>query len=240
MQQVATRTLRSINIATVQQHDLSLASQFVRILDGQDRSSYSVWIEGLSSCGFTEHAYVTMPTAVAGDLHHRLRLLSVHTRGAFHPAAALMRLFDIDSTIRADIRPNRERTNSVFAFNTGASETRASAKGGVCPVFGSLPAYNTSLNVALFLPTAGAYFKLSPSLASAASGLPHSYQDIWSLTRDGTRKRPNQGNLALALASETYTQTSLGLRCVIAARCTQSRQAHRLIVRRYGLSVARP
>ena len=57
------------------------------MLEGQDRSSYSVWVEGLERVGFTEHAYVTLPTSASGDLHHRVRLLSVHTRGAFHPAA---------------------------------------------------------------------------------------------------------------------------------------------------------
>ena len=41
---------------------------FAKTLDGQDRSSYSFWVEGLTRCGFSEHAYVILPTAAAGDL----------------------------------------------------------------------------------------------------------------------------------------------------------------------------
>lgn len=165
-----------------------------------------MWVEELQDrCGFTEHAYVTMPTSVAGDLHHRTRLLSVHTRGAFHPAAALLRLLDIDSdhtTLQATPKQQEPSNDAVFAFTTGASETRAAAKGGICPVYGRLPAYNSGLNVALFVPSARSFFKLSPWLATRCSGLPDSYQDVWTWSEDKVvKKQPNHGELALALAS---------------------------------------
>ena len=64
-------------------HRLRNVPAFLKVLEGQDRSSYAMWIEGIEQAGFTEHAYVTLPTA-CGDLHHRTRLLSVHTRGCFH------------------------------------------------------------------------------------------------------------------------------------------------------------
>jgi hypothetical protein len=44
---------------------------FLSILDGQDQSSYTLWVEGLQECGFAFHAFVVMPTIVAGDLHKR-------------------------------------------------------------------------------------------------------------------------------------------------------------------------
>ena len=158
-----------------------------KALDGQVRSSYTMWVEGLQSVGFTEHAYVTLPTSASGDLHHRVRLLSVHTRGAFHPAAALLRLIEEEDpgigTQANDQKQSMdekgsalaERTSEVFAFTTGLSETRATFKGRVGTTFGSLPAYNTGLNCALYV--RGKYYKLSPWLASRCSGLPDGYQD---------------------------------------------------------------
>ena len=65
---------------------------FLSVLDGQFRSSYSHWISELTDRGFVEHAFVVMPTIAAGDLHARSRILSLHTKGAFHPVAALLRL----------------------------------------------------------------------------------------------------------------------------------------------------
>ena len=158
---------------------------FAKTLDGQDRSSYWMWVEGLQHAGFSEHAYVTLPTSASGDLHHRVRLLSVHTRGAFHPAAALLRLVENDALFDQSINAEEqgesaiigeERLSSdVFAFTTGLSETRAEAKGNVGATFGSLPAYNTGLNCALYV--RGTYYKLSPWLAARCSGLPDEFQD---------------------------------------------------------------
>ena len=34
----------------------------------------------MNAARFTEHAYVILPTAAAGDLHYRTRLLSVSTK----------------------------------------------------------------------------------------------------------------------------------------------------------------
>ena len=115
---------------------------FAKTLDGQDRSSYSFWVEGLTRCGFSEHAYVILPTAAAGDLHHRVRLLSVHTRGSFHPAAALMRLLEVNEDEAAGIDSMSEETptsSEAFAFTTGLSEARAFHKGCIGHVFGALP-----------------------------------------------------------------------------------------------------
>ena len=67
--------------------------------------------------------------------------------------------------------------DEVFCFTTGTSETRFAAKGsGVAPVYGHLPAYNTSLNVAIY--HRNCFYALSPYLAARASGLPAGYQDV--------------------------------------------------------------
>ena len=172
---------------------------FAKTLDGQDRSSYSMWVEGLIECGFSEHAYVILPTKAAGDLHQRVRLLSVHTRGAFHPAAALMRLLDIgdDDSEQEDEAPS----SAVFSFTTGLSEGRAHAKGGVGPTYGALCAYNTNLNLALYV--RGAYYRLCPWLASRCSGLPDDYQSVWDFSNGDKqpRKQPLSTCLATALGN---------------------------------------
>jgi site-specific DNA-cytosine methylase len=173
---------------------------FAKALDGQDRSSYSFWVEGLTECGFSEHAYVILPTEAAGDLHHRTRLLSVHTRGSFHPAAALMRLLDVEQE-SPQPRKKTLAASATFAFTTGLSENRASYKGSVGATFGHLPAYNTNLNLALFV--RGSYYKLSPWLATRCSGLPDDYQSVWDFSsrRDRPRKQPLVTSLATALGN---------------------------------------
>ena len=249
------------------------------------------------------------PTETVGDLHHRTRLLSLHSRGDFHPAAALARLLDdargegdgegegegegdgmgegedegneedkgdeeADSdgkevgeadgrgeggcplpggsghlppgwtrvqsgtrssgqALHAFVNPaNGERVRSIkaawrmheqaretarrlakvkeakpdrpFAFSTGASETRFGAKGGVSARYDALPAYNSNLNVAIFV--RGAYYQLSPWLAGRASALPDAYQKVTapsgsSSARRGGTKRPLFTNEAIALAN---------------------------------------
>ena len=174
---------------------------FLKVLEGQDRSSYAMWIEGIEQAGFTEHAYVTLPTACCGDLHHRTRLLSVHTRGCFHPAAALMRLVQDTPSLGAETVADQMRQSGVLAFNTGHSETRAAAKGGLGAVAGKLPAYNQSLNVALY--AKGAFYKLSPWLAARCSGLPENYQDVGSKKRQlpGEEVTASGTDASIALAN---------------------------------------
>lgn len=172
-----------------------------KMLEGQDRSSYSLWVDGLTQCGFIEHAYVILKTAAAGDLHHRVRLLSVHTRGAFHPAAALMRLLDSGEVDSGASTMSETQKSNVFAFTTGLSETRAQFKGSMMVTFGALPAYNTALNVALYV--RGAYYKLSPWLAARCSGLPDDYQSVWDFGDGdrGPRKQPLQTCVSTALGN---------------------------------------
>ena len=108
-----------------------------------------------------------MPTWVAGDLHSRTRLLSVHSRGGrFSPAAALARhLLTSRGEAPASDVAGRGRegaplcggslseastSSEVFAFTTGLSEGRFAAKGGVAAHTARLPAYNSNLNIAIF------------------------------------------------------------------------------------------
>ena len=186
---------------------------FLSLLEGQERSSYSLWVAELEALGFTEHAFVVMPTAAAGDLHRRSRILSVHTRGAFHPAAALLRLVSDEpanpeteargaacsiaeeteargaTCTGAGKKRRREcaaaSAHPVFSFTTGVGELRYAARNrGIDAVFGGLPAYNRGLNVALFYEDS--FYALSPWLAARASGLPDGYQDVASCS--GRRK----------------------------------------------------
>ena len=172
--------------------------EFVQLLDLQERSSYTMWIEGLETCGFTQHAYVLLPTTATGDLHGRTRLLSVHTRPfGFHPAAALSTLLEDDADAT---RTNAKATASkqkVFAFNSGLSQNRFETNGGfIRPTFGRLPAYNSNLNVIVFWD--GTYYQLSPWLAGRASALPDAWQ---SVATQGKRKCPGTGVQASALAN---------------------------------------
>ena len=206
---------------------------FARCLDGQERSSYSYWVKGLNECGFTEHAYVILPTAAAGDLHYRTRLLSVSTKGAFHPAAALMRLLTVDEDVGASssssnaplLLTNEAADHSeVFAFTTGLSETRHQAKGDIGHVFGHLPAYNTGLNVALYV--RGSYYKLSPWLAARCSGLPDDYQSVWDFGdgKDKPKTRPTQTCLATALGNMVSPLQARELGFAIAREWKEPRQ----------------
>jgi len=69
----------------------------VSVLDGQKRSTYSFWVEGLQGVGFTPHAFGLFHSGASGDLHDRQRLLSVHSRTpCFSPAAALGSLLSPD------------------------------------------------------------------------------------------------------------------------------------------------
>ena len=199
---------------------------FAKTLDGQDRSSYSFWVEGLTRCGFSEHAYVILPTAAAGDLHHRVRLLSVHTRGSFHPAAALMRLLEVneDEAAGIDSMPEETPTSSeAFAFTTGLSEARAFHKGCIGHVFGALPAYNTNLNAALFV--RGSYYKLSPWLASRCSGLPDDYQSVWDFSEGSkVRKQPLSTCLSSALGNMVSPLQARELGYAIASELLEPRR----------------
>ena len=172
---------------------------FLSRLEGQSKSSYSFWVNGLQRAGFSEHAYVVMPTRVAGDLHHRSRLLSVHTKGCFHPSAALLRLLTGKPPQDDD---EASGCSDVFCFTTGLSETRHSARSGVAPVWGRLPAYNSNLNVAIYF--RGLFYSLSPWTASRCSGLPDEYQDVESKGRhlpEGAITRPTATDAAAALAN---------------------------------------
>ena len=182
-------------------------ANFLRVLDSQHRSSYAYWVEGLEAAGFVEHAYVVLPTAVCGDHHHRKRLLSVHTRGAFHPVGALLRLLVDSAEAAHELEAACERSH-VLAFTTGASETRAHAKGGMNAVRGKLPAYNQSLNVALFAD--GSYHRLSPPLAARCSGLPEAYQDVNSKRGflDGEAIAASATDAAIALANMVSSRAS--------------------------------
>lgn len=156
--------------------------EFLQVLDGQTRSSYTFWVDLLEErCGFTDHAYCLMPTSVAGDLHARTRLLSVHARGGrFSPAAALARHLIASAPCAADsscttAECQPEGDVEVFAFTSGLSEARASAKGGIIPHRDRLPAYNSNLNTVIFCQ--GQYWQASPWLASRASALPDAWQE---------------------------------------------------------------
>ena len=172
--------------------------EFVQPLDLQERSSYTMWIEGLETCGFTQHAYVLLPTTATGDLHGRTRLLSVHTRkSGFHPAAALSSLLedDVDATMSNANATAPKRKG--FAFNCGLSQNRFEANGRkLRPSFGRLPAYNSNLNVIIFWD--GVYYQISPWLAGRASALPDAWQ---SVAVQGKRKCPGTGVQASALAN---------------------------------------
>jgi hypothetical protein len=159
--------------------------EFLQVLDGQTRSSYTFWVDLLEErCGFTDHAYCLMPTSVAGDLHMRTRLLSAHARGGrFSPAAALARHLiasapcAVSSADTASCQPDGDV--EVFAFTTGLSEGRACAKGGLVCHHDRLPAYNSNLNAGIFCE--GQYWQVSPWLASRASALPDAWQEKPSL-----------------------------------------------------------
>lgn len=246
---------------------------FLSTLQGQQRSTYSFWIEGLRAVGFDEHAGAVLRSGASGDLHDRRRLLSIHCRaGCFSPAAALARLLEAEeepaSALQAapstlgsaepaapsalhsaeaapsalasaqtqtqpqatagvdaappplmsgepeaqpsaalcprrgavrhgpgdvpkgwsnalgcweqqhctalaapEAQPDPDRT---FAFTIGLSMTRAEHKGGIKPVYGRLPAYNRSLDAAVF--HRGRFYQVSPWLAQRASALPDKYQ----------------------------------------------------------------
>ena len=175
---------------------------FLSTLDSQEQSSYTTWVEALEALGFREHAYVVMPTGVAGDLHWRNRLLSVHTRGhGFHPAAALLRLLDAQKKPPSIIR-GRTAESEVFCFTTGTGQTRYALKGKLGAVWGHLPAYSSNLNVGLFF--RGRFYKLSAWLAAQASGLPEGYQDV-SSSKKG-RAAPTGSEMR---ASETLKATGL-------------------------------
>ena len=172
---------------------------FLTRLEGQTRSSYALWVNGLEKAGFCEHAYVVMPTWAAGDLHHRSRLLSLHTKGCFHPASALMRLLSDEPQ---EEEPVPVECDGVFCFSTGLSETRHAARGGISPVWGRLPAYNSVLNVAIHFK--GVFYSLSPWLAARCSGLPDQYQHVGSKCRhlpEGADTRPSMTDAAVALAN---------------------------------------
>ena len=173
--------------------------EFVQLLDLQERSSYTMWIEGLETCGFTQHAYVLLPTTATGDLHGRTRLLSVHTRPCgFHPAAALSTLLEDEANATAS-NPNKETASKRkgFAFNSGVGQNRFEANGRrLRPTFGRLPAYNSNLNVVIFWD--GTYYQLSPWLAGRASALPDAWQ---SIAAQGKRKGPGLNVQASALAN---------------------------------------
>ena len=117
--------------------------EFAQILDLQERSSYTMWIEGLESCGFEQHAYALLPTAAAGDLHGRTRLISVHTRAcSFHPAAALSLMIDEDGESETpDATTHGTKAPKSFAFVSGLSQNRFETNGGaIRTCFGRLPA----------------------------------------------------------------------------------------------------
>lgn len=183
---------------------------FGYMLDGQDCSSYSTWVSDITEIGFCEHGYVSLPTCVSGDLHSRMRLLSVSTRGrSFRPAAALSRLLLSEPDVAEADRPSdddvdrskrRKDDASVLAFNTGLSQTRFSCKERVQMVQERLPAYSQSLNVGLFMHRRGTFHKLSPSLAAACSGLPAEYQNVRH-GKAGLKKTPTHVELSLALAN---------------------------------------
>ena len=106
--------------------------EFAQTLDLQERSSYTMWIEGLESCGFEQHAYALLPTAAAGDLHGRTRLISVHTRAcSFHPAAALSLMIDEDGESETpDATTHGTKAPKSFAFVSGLSQNRFETNGG--------------------------------------------------------------------------------------------------------------
>ena len=162
--------------------------EFVQILDLQERSSYTLWVEGLETCGFQQHSYALLPTAAAGDLHGRTRLISVHTRaGSFHPGAALSLMVDEDGDSEKP-EPARKgtKTPKSFAFVSGLSQNRFESQGGAIRTsIGRLPAYNSNLNVVIFWD--GVYYQLSPWLASRASALPDAWQHV-----SGKEKRKHQ------------------------------------------------
>ena len=172
--------------------------EFVQLLDLQERSSYTMWVEGLETCGFTQHAYVLLPTTATGDLHGRTRLLSVHTRPCgFHPAAALSTLLEDDADTTTSNPKVAASKRKGFAFNSGVSQNRFEANSRrLRPTFGRLPAYNSNLNVVIFWD--GAYYQLSPWLAGRASALPDAWQ---SVAAQGKRKGPSLKVQASALAN---------------------------------------
>ena len=172
--------------------------EFVQLLDLQERSSYTMWVEGLETCGFTQHAYVLLPTTATGDLHGRTRLLSVHTRPCgFHPAAALSTLLEDDADATTSTPKAAASKRKGFAFNSGVGQNRFEANGRrLRPTFGRLPAYNSNLNVVIFWD--GTYYQLSPWLAGRASALPDAWQ---SVAAQGKRKGPGLNVQASALAN---------------------------------------
>ena len=173
---------------------------FLSILQGQHRSTYSFWIEGLQTVGFDEHAGAVLRSGSSGDLHDRRRLLSIHCRaGCFSPAAALARLLEAEEEPASALQASPSALASkqaqskqactalvlaalnaqcdpdaTFAFSIGLSMTRAESKGGVKPVYGRLPAYNCNLDAAIF--HRGRFYQVSPWLAQRASALPDKYQ----------------------------------------------------------------
>ena len=152
--------------------------EFLQALDGQTISSYSTWLNGVEGCGFTQHAHVLLPTWISGDLHSRCRLIAIHTRSSqFHPAAALSRLLGptSDETIK---QPLASAEGGVFAFTSGLSVTRFNAKRGISACYSHFPAFNSNLNVIIYV--GGSYWQLSPWLASRASALPDAWQVLKS------------------------------------------------------------
>lgn len=173
--------------------------EFVQILDLQERSSYTLWVEGLEACGFEQHAYALLPTAAAGDLHGRTRCISVHTRAcSFHPAAALSLLVDEDGDSEApEAIKSGAKAPKSFAFVSGLSQNRFETNGGaIRTCVGRLPAYNSNLNVVIFWD--GVYYQLSPWLASRASALPDAWQHV---SGKGKRKHQNKAVQGSALAN---------------------------------------
>ena len=186
------------NAPAVETVVLENVPEFVQLLDLQERSSYTMWIEGLETCGFTQHAYVLLPTTATGDLHGRTRLLSVHTRPCgFHPAAALSTLLEDDADPTMSNPKAAASKRKGFAFNSGVGQNRFEANGKrLRPTFGRLPAYNSNLNVVIFWD--GTYYQLSPWLAGRASALPDAWQ---SVAAQGKRKGPGLNVQASALAN---------------------------------------